>query len=308
MKSQAERVAVFDLGSNSIKFLVAELSGNEISILKDKSAITRIGEGIQKTRILSEVAIARSLEAVAKFKSEAESFQIAKWKAVATSAVRDAENGQEFQKRFCEQTKIDLRILSGEEEAELIYRGVTSDLQFQNRPLLVIDSGGGSSEFIRGTSGRIEKRISLPLGCVRMTERFLKGDPYTYESFQQLVGFYREQLEPLQDSFSAKDRMVIGTGGSISTTAAMIHRAVSFEKDSIHGMELNLEQLDAQLKTLLEMNNEQRVQNYSLQPQRADVVTAGLAFFVTALPILEAKSIRLSLRGLRFGVLVSEKF
>jgi exopolyphosphatase/guanosine-5'-triphosphate,3'-diphosphate pyrophosphatase len=299
------RIAVLDLGSNSIKFFVSELHENTLVVLKDQSSITRLGESTEKTGKLSDAAIQRTLEAIAQFKADCASLQISEWRAVATNAVRNANNREEFQQLFKERLRIDLRILTGEEEAELIYKGVTSDRNFipPKQSLLVIDSGGGSSEFILGNSDRIEKQISLELGCVRVTENFLRGDPYTKDSFEKLLAFYRQQIEPLQKTYSVQGRLLIGTGGSISTAASIIKKSATYESETTHGMILELSQLESLLAKLLEMKNEERVERYHLPVKRADVIVAGVAFFVAVLKMLGANQIRTSLRNLRYGVL-----
>ncbi|MBI4025763.1 MAG: Ppx/GppA family phosphatase [Verrucomicrobia bacterium] len=306
---QAKRLAVLDLGSNSVKLLVAQAAkGREPDVLLETSEGTRIGEGIHRAPRLTETAIQRTLDVIQEFKIQCRKWEVAEWRAVATSAVRDAVNRAEFVRRFQKAMGFPLRVLSGEEEAELIYRGATSDAGMigEDARLLVMDSGGGSAEWICGTRRRIEHRVCLDLGCVRMTERFLRGDPYTEDSFRALLAHYEKRLEPLRQDYAAAGRQLIGTGGAICTAAALDLALDSFDVRQVHGHHISLETLAALLDKLRRMSNARRLGLHGLPRKRADIIVAGLALFVRAMQILGAKEVTVSLRGLRYGVLLDK--
>ena len=309
-KNISEVIAVIDLGSNSIKLLVAELKKKIApNILLEKSVTTRLGEGIQYRFQLHENAIQRTLDAVNDFKREGQRLGVDTWKAVATSAVRDASNRREFEKRFLQQMGFGLCVLSGEEEAQLIYRGATSDPNLFNSKdrLLVMDSGGSSAEWIGGVSNKIEKCVSLDLGCVRMTQRFLRGDPYTEDSYRELLAYYEEQLRSFKNDFAEKNIKMIGTGGSICTAAALDIKASSSHDHHVHGHSLSLGSLSSLTECLRKMTNPERLKLKGLSPKRADIIVAGLALFVAAMQIFEIKKLKVSLRGLRYGVLLGSR-
>ncbi len=305
--SPTRRVGILDLGSNSIKMLVGE-SGPDGSpnLLLEKSAGTRLGEGIHHHFRLAEEPIKRTLDAIHEFVQRCDEFHISSWHAVATSAVRDSENHHDFQKRFQQRLGFPLRILSGDDEAELIFRGTISDTAMveNHAEVVVMDSGGGSAEWIRGSRQGIQHRICLDLGCVRMTDRFLRGNPYIKDSFNEMIAYYTERLTPLKKHFLVKDGLMIGTGGSICTAAALDMSLPSFRNRMVHSHKLTLDRLIKILGKLRGMTHEERLAIHGLPSKRADIIVAGVSLFVTAMQMLETKSIISSLRGLRYGVLL----
>ncbi len=305
-----QKVAILDIGSNSVKLLIVELvEGKEPRILLEKSATTRLGEGIQHRFQLHENAMQRTLDALYDFKREGEKFGVDIWKAIATSALRDAVNRHEFEKRFCKKMGFSLRVLSGQEEARLIYQGAMSNQNLFNPhdDLLVMDSGGGSAEWILGKGQKIQKAISLDLGCVRMTQRFLRGDPYTEDSYHELLAYYEERLGFLKSDFAKKGLKMIGTGGSICTAAALDMEVSSAHDHHVHGYTLNLGSLSSLVERLRKMKNAERLKLKGLSPKRADIIVAGLALFVTAMQIFGIKKLKVSLRGLRYGALIDDR-
>lgn len=306
--SSTRRIGVLDLGSNSVKMLVGESSpaGSPL-ILLEKSVGTRLGEGIHRHACLTERSMERTLDAVHEFVRHSDEFQGVSWRAVATSAVRDSENHHYFQKRFYERFGFPLRILSGDEEAEMIFHGVISDTAMIRdlAKIMVMDSGGGSAEWIQGSTSGIHQRISLNLGCVRMTDRFLQGNPYTQISFDKMTAFYKEQLLPLKQQFSMKNGILIGTGGSICTAATLDMHSIPPHHHAIHGHKISLSRLQEILEKLRGMTQEERVSISGLPPKRSDIIVAGIALFVSSLKIFGGKEIVTSLRGLRYGVLLN---
>ncbi len=301
------RIAVMDLGSNSVKLLVAQMQkGLRPHVLLEKSEGTRLGEGIHRHFRLEGGAMDRTLEALEGYRRDSEALGVREWRAVATSAVRDADNGRDFERKFRKQMGFGLDILSGEEEAKLIFRGATSDrdLVEPKTPLLVMDSGGGSAEWIRGTPEKIDRQASLELGCVRMTERFLQGDPYTRGSYRNLLGYYEERLRPIRGDFSAKGRTMIGTGGSICTAAALDMDLPSFSNSHVHGYTMALETITAMVEKLRALKNSHRLDLRGLPRKRADIIVAGLALFMVAMRMLGARKVTVSTRGLRYGILI----
>jgi len=146
----------------------------------------------------------------------------------------------------------------------------------------------------------------MDLGCVRMTERFLCGDPYTKKSYRALLDYYERRLRLLRKDFSGEGRLMIGTGGSICTAATLDQKTSSFQSHLIHGHTISLRRLKALLKKLRKMTNAERLEWEGLPKKRADIIVAGLALFVVAMQILGMKRVTTSLRGLRYGILLQE--
>ena len=307
LPSRPKRVAVIDLGSNSVKLLVAQQQpGLRPHILSERSEGTRLGEGIHRRFRLGDGAMERTLDVLKDYRREGEALAAGEWAAVATSAVRDADNGAEFQRRFRKAMGFHLRVLSGDEEAELIFRGATSDhdLVTEGARTLVMDSGGGSAEWVSGVAGRVEKRISIPLGCVRMTERFLRGDPYSQKSYESMMGYYEERVRALRADFSAKDCLILGTGGSLCTAAALDMDLPAFSTQHVHGYTMSRETVAFLAERLRRMKNSERLKLPTMPRKRADILVAGVALFDVAMRVLGARWITVSTRGLRYGVLL----
>ncbi len=301
------RLAVMDLGSNSVKLLLAQhQKGMRPHVLLEKSEGTRLGEGIHQNFRLHEEAMERTLEVVGEYRRESAALGVTEWRAVATSAVRDAENRREFERRFRKRMGFSLQILSGVEEASLIYRGATSDrdLAPPGAPLLIMDSGGGSAEWVRGTPERIEEQASLELGCVRMTERFLRSDPYTRESYGSLTTYYEERLHPFRKTFEARGRTLLGTGGSICTAAAVDMALPSLGNSHVHGYTMTRETMTEMAEKLRSMRNNRRLDLHGMPRKRADIIVAGVALFAVAMRVFDARLITVSTRGLRYGLLM----
>ena len=171
------RYAVFDLGSNSIKCVMAETRARGVRILHEESVSTRLAEHLIDTCELRPEAIARTLDALRQLRAKANDLGIERFRAVATSAVRDSRNRREFLRAAREVLGFPVRLLSGVEEAETIFSGVTADPHWRGKDIFILDIGGGSAEWVQGRHGKMEKRISLPLGAARLRERFLHEYP-----------------------------------------------------------------------------------------------------------------------------------
>ena len=176
-----KRIAVIDIGTNSMRLMLCEISDNFISKKEKDLIITRIGKDVSKTGMITEESFARNINALKIFKNKADIYGAEEVYAIATSAVRDALNREAFVAEALSQAGIDVRIISGEEEAELGLRGVLSEIQNPRETVLVIDIGGGSTELILGSREKTDYKVSIPAGAVRMTEQFITGNPVKNE-------------------------------------------------------------------------------------------------------------------------------
>jgi exopolyphosphatase/guanosine-5'-triphosphate,3'-diphosphate pyrophosphatase len=223
--------------------------------------------------------------------------------AVATSGAREGRNTPKFIARARELAGLDVEIISGEREAELIFAGVSTDDKLRGQRLLVMDVGGGSAELITGQAGRIERRASLPAGAVRLTERFLHGDPAPPSELDALLQHGRELLRPELARSSAEGRVMVGTGGTVTTAAAIDQSLAQFSIEKVNRYSLARHRLAEMLERLRALPLAKRRQVPGLPPKRADIIVAGLAVYVLAMELAGIEQLTVSTRGLRFGLL-----
>jgi exopolyphosphatase / guanosine-5'-triphosphate,3'-diphosphate pyrophosphatase len=218
------RVAVVDIGSNSTRLLIADVDGDTGSIaeLARDSHVTRLGEGVDADRSLSEAAIERVAKVLADYRARIEQHGCEANLAVLTSAVRDADNGARFAERVREEFKLDARVLSGDEEAQLTFLGAMSTRPDsdgpgrESRPTVVVDIGGGSTEFVVGSGRTAGFHVSLAVGVVRMSERHIHTDPPSPNELQALAGDVRENFA---DGLPRRERETVERGIAVAGTA-----------------------------------------------------------------------------------------
>jgi exopolyphosphatase/guanosine-5'-triphosphate,3'-diphosphate pyrophosphatase len=297
------RFASIDIGSNSVKLLIAERHVNgSFTPISETVYLSRLGEGFHACR-LSEPAMRRTLDAVREFARLCMDFNVQGIAAIGTSALRGAANQQDFVYRAAE-AGIPIEPISGEEEARLSYLAVRRDPFWIAAPsLYVIDIGGGSTELIHGT-GQAEApdtRISLPLGAVRLTEAALRSDPPTVAQIThatELVDNAFLQLQLAPESFTA-----VGVGGTLANMGAVKMGLAEKDVDRLHGSVLLAEEVEAQVKLFASRSVEERKQIPGLNPARADIILGGAIILNQALNRLGLTEISISCRGLRWGLL-----
>ena len=252
------RVGAIDLGTNSTRLLVADVEGGHVEEVGRGLRITRLGEGVDKRRRLLPAPVARVRNVLADFRRELDRLGAARTLAVATSAVRDAENGEAFLGEVEWSYGFSTRLLTGEDEARLTYRGVTAGRSLEPRTL-VVDIGGGSTELILA-----DWHASLDLGSVRMTERF--GEDI------DAIGAYVHAITPALDVLGA-----VGVAGTVTSIAALDLGLVEYDPLRVHGHVLTMDAIDEQLARLAALPLEERRRLPGLEPERAPVIVAGAA-------------------------------
>jgi exopolyphosphatase/guanosine-5'-triphosphate,3'-diphosphate pyrophosphatase len=290
-KLAAMRRAVIDIGTNTVKLLVADVRDGKILPIVSRDRTTRLGEGVGESKRLAAAAITRTVEAIEHFVADAKDLGALEIVALTTSAARDAVNGNEFLQAVRNRCGLEVQVITGDREAELIFHGVSSDPEWSNQPILVLDVGGGSAEFIQGERGNIERFQSLPLGAVRLTEQY-------GEDFAGLVGFLRETLHKSLAVYSVQNRRMIGTGGTITTLARI-------ERGTVDRVPISQEELRALVARLNSLPLAERKKVPGLPPERADIIVAGGAVFLVAMELLGAFELTVSVRNLRHGALLS---
>jgi exopolyphosphatase / guanosine-5'-triphosphate,3'-diphosphate pyrophosphatase len=303
------RVAVVDIGSNSTRLLVADAdraSGRVDEVLR-RSEVTRLGAGVDTHGALSQQAIERVLRTLADYRREIDRHGCQANLAVLTAAVRDAANGAEFAARVREQFELDAHVLSGDEEAQLTFLGAMSDQQLERRttasqPVVVIDIGGGSTEFVVGHDRVAGFHISLPVGVVRMSERHIHHDPPAADELQRLARDVREVFaHGLPPHELAAVQSAIAVAGTATSAAAMDQALELYDPARVHGYTLSKTSIHTLLQRTAAMTEAQRRSLAGLHPDRAPTIVAGLIILGEALCAFELDEATVSERDVLFG-------
>jgi exopolyphosphatase / guanosine-5'-triphosphate,3'-diphosphate pyrophosphatase len=288
------RVGAVDLGTNSTRLLVADVDTGRLAEVVRRLAITRLGEGVDAQHVLLPTAIARVHAVLEDYAREASALGAERVLAVATSAVRDAANGQHFLTGLHEQFGFDTALLSGREEAEATFRGVTSDRGL-DRETLLVDIGGGSTELLVGGPDGVGFATSLQIGCVRLTERFLRSDPPTRDELEAAATFVRSLLPTLSVSAA------IGVAGTITTVAAIDLGLAEYDASRIHGHRITATAAERALRKLAALPLAERELVPGLEPARAPVIVGGLVVLVEAMGRFGLDTIEASERDILHG-------
>lgn len=298
------RIAAIDIGSNSIRQIVADVSpSGQIRVVDEMKAMPRLGEGLEATGSLALGAIESAVTAVHRMVTLAGQLGAARIEVVATSAVRDAANAADFTDRVRSLTGHPVRILSGEEEALLCYRSALAHFELGAGRTVVMDIGGGSLELVLAKDGLIERVASLPFGAVRLTERFLSPGvrPRTVRALREHVRVGLKDAVPVKDWRGAQ---VIGSGGTFTNLAGMVLARQHVTVRSPHGTRVTRVELEHVLDWLQRLSSEERQHVAGLNPARADIIVAGLAVAAEVLGRFDPRDLMASAYGIREGLLL----
>lgn len=281
------RVASIDIGTNSTRLLVAETDGAGLVPIERLMRITRLGQGVDRERGLAPEAIERTVNVLREYREVLDRFGVdpARVRMAATSASRDAANRDEFFDAAERAVGIRPELISGEEEARLSFVGATSDLDPGRGPFLVFDLGGGSTEFVYGTTGpdgAIEGSRSADFGCVRLTERFLSADPPAPEDLTMAISYTESWLDDVLVAIPqvGEARTVVGLAGTVSTVAAVEIGLPAYDRDRIHHFLLTKDAAEDVFRTLATESRADRIHNPGLEEARADVIVGGCCALV----------------------------
>jgi exopolyphosphatase / guanosine-5'-triphosphate,3'-diphosphate pyrophosphatase len=287
------RVAAIDQGTNTTRLLVADVDDGSVEEVAKRLEITRLGEGVDARRRLLPLPITRVRNALIDYRREAERLGAERILLVATSAVRDAENGEAFLGEIEWSYGFVTRLLSGEEEAELTFRGAADG---RGGSTLVVDPGGGSTEFVVGSGGKVRSRSSVDVGSVRLTERFLRSDPPTLAEQQACAEYVRSSLPPPVEVEHA-----LGVAGTITTLAALDLGLDEPDGLGTHGHRLTLEAVRAQRERLAALPLDERRRLPGLHPERAPVIVAGAILVEQVLRHFALEALEVSERDILHG-------
>lgn len=269
------RVAAIDCGTNSIRLLIADIDGNNFREVVRDMEIVRLGQGVDETGQFHPDAIARTLAAVDKFAAEIAKRGVEKIRFCATSATRDATNRHLFVDGVRDRLGIELEVISGDEEAALSFAGAIKDLDPSDGPFLVVDIGGGSTEFVFGTS-TVEAARSVNIGCVRMTERHFASDPAKSEQIEaartdiQAAIAQAAAVVPITQA-----KTLVAVAGTATTVAAAALELPEYDRYAIHLSRISAQQTHDAATMFANTTREQRLQLGYMHPGRVDVIAAG---------------------------------
>jgi exopolyphosphatase / guanosine-5'-triphosphate,3'-diphosphate pyrophosphatase len=305
LPERRERLAAIDVGSNSIRLLVAEVGPHSgITVIDEVKEQPRLATGVAQTGRLDANAMERAVAGLRRMNGVCERRGVSRIAAVATAAVREAVNGEQFVRRVKEEIGLDLKIIDADTEAALSYRSVAHHFPLEGGRTVVADIGGGSLELIGAVDGMIEHTLSLPYGAVRLTELHLDDDD-SRGAVKRLREYLRRQFRrrlPLRD-WSATT--LIGSGGSFTNLGRMAAARRGFSAaDPVHGTAVSVAEVEHMLAWLAAMSPEKRAAVPGLNPQRSDIILAGLAVTAELLERIEAREIKISAFGLREGLIL----
>lgn len=283
------RVAAIDVGTNSTRLLVAEAGDDEIPLvtIERLMRITRLGQDVDRAGALAVEAIERTVSVLDEYRTVMTDLGVSsdRVRMTATSACRDATNRDQFFDAAEAAVGVRPELLSGMEEAELSFAGATAELDPALGPFLVFDLGGGSTEFVVGSTGPdggIVGAKSIDIGCVRLTERFFDTDPPTPEDLSAAISYTDAWLEDvlIELPAAASARTVVGLAGTVSTVAAVELGQLTYDRDALHHFTLTREATEDVFRTLATEARADRIHNPGLEPERVDVIVGGCCALV----------------------------
>jgi exopolyphosphatase/guanosine-5'-triphosphate,3'-diphosphate pyrophosphatase len=297
------RVAVVDIGTNSTRLLIADVAGDRsVTELHRESIVTRLGAGVDATGRLDDAPMQRVFDVLARYKRAIDEHGATATAAVLTSAVRDAANGADFTTEVRTRFDLDARTIDGEEEAALTFAGATSERPRDGAEVVVVDIGGGSTEFVIGRDGAVAFHVSTQAGVVRQTERHLHDDPPPPAQLQELAA---EVETIISGAVPAHLRERVGKGIAVAGTAtqcAAIELALeAYDSRRVHGHVLELGICEMLLARLAQMTNEERETVVGLHPDRAPTIVAGIAMLIESMRAFDLQRVDVSEHDLLRG-------
>jgi exopolyphosphatase / guanosine-5'-triphosphate,3'-diphosphate pyrophosphatase len=297
-----ERFAAIDVGTNTVLLLVAERREGRLLAVLERAEITRLGRGVDATGRLDPLAIQDTVAVLGSYARAAHALGADLVACVATSAARDAANGADFFEAARAAAGIVPEVISGDEEARLVYGSAHRDFG-GGGPLAVLDVGGGSTEFIVGDGPEPRARTSLQVGAVRLTERHVRGDPPSAAEVDAVRAGAREALRPLAAMAPGAGARLVGVAGTVTTLSAVAQALPAYDAERVHGATLALDEIEALLSRLAGMTVVARAALPGMEPKRADVILAGGVVVAEAMRATGLDRLTVSDRGVRWGLL-----
>ncbi|MFC1562146.1 hypothetical protein ACFL6I_03180 [candidate division KSB1 bacterium] len=296
------RRAVIDIGTNSVLLLIAETGQKgAVTAIRDDAVITRLGEGIDENGAIGRLAFDRTMDAVVDYVKVCDQEGVGELTLLGTEVFRSAVNTPEILERFLEKTGHPLIVISAKDEARLSFLSVAGDIP-PGDAIMALDIGGGSTEIAIGNADAVSLTRSMPVGAVSLTERFLDRDPVSEENVAELKNTLDGHLKALPgvtENFHA-----VGIGGTITTVAALVKKMRRYDPEVIDGLRLSIRDIEDLEVLLLDTPVSERSKLPGMEPGRADIIAAGVAILSGVLNHFHLETIRVSIRGIRYGYMV----
>jgi exopolyphosphatase/guanosine-5'-triphosphate,3'-diphosphate pyrophosphatase len=301
------RLAAIDIGSNSVRLLVAEaLRGGTYRILDEEREPTRLGRSVSEKGQLDDESMERTITALRTFKEIAAGYQATSLRTIATCAVREARNGPEFCRRVREQVGLEVEVISGDREARLAFSSVQNAFDLAGKNVIVADIGGGSTEVVFATGNLIESIFSTPLGAVRLTEQFALGEGAVAETFQRDIGRMEEEIALCLKKRTTRPlfapHFLVGCGGTFTTLAELMMAAKKEVDIPVAGYKVSHAEVRHLLDRLLKMPLRSRRSMAGMTPDRADIILAGLSIIDALMKRFRVNTLMIHTRGVRDGL------
>ncbi len=300
------RVCTVDIGTNSVRALVADVTPpSRIEVLRREGNITRLGQKLSGSGRLADAAIERTATAVHQIILRARRLGPERFKLVATSAARNAANADALIERIRDLTGLEAEIISGTEEAKYVCRGAVNSLDITPSHVLFADIGGGSTELISLRQGEEPVLGSVEVGAVFVTERFIHHDPPLESELSSVLAHAAEELRETLDNLPTGAQELIGLGGTITTVPPILMEMEKYNASRVHNYVITMNDVDAVLRQLSHLPLMMRVDVKGLEPQRADIIVGGLLVLKTLMEVSGFRKLRVSDRGILFGLALS---
>jgi exopolyphosphatase/guanosine-5'-triphosphate,3'-diphosphate pyrophosphatase len=299
-------VASIDIGTNTVRLLILQIKpdGNLREIAQVR-AITRLGKGMDTEKKILDDRMDETISVLTKFRDECRKFEPLTIRAVATSAVREASNQKDFVSRAKKEAGLEIDVISWEEEADLMVKGVLWKLPNIEKDILVFDIGGGSTEFLLARDRKIISSVGTQLGTVRLTEKFISHHPIDVNEYKALETHFRRELKVVKEKLSDfPPEVLVGTAGTVTTLAAIDGDIYPYDPEKIHGRSLTFKRVEELLEDLKNKSLAERSAMRAIEKGREDLIIAGGALVLETMRVFECNLLIVSEHGLREGLVL----
>ncbi len=299
------RIASIDVGTNTVRLVIFQTELGELTQLYQAMAITRLGERMGTKKRLLNARMDETISKLIEFRKKCREFEPLIIRAVATSAVRESSNQQEFVLRAKKEADIEIEVIPWEKEADLMVKGVLWKLPNTEKGILAFDIGGGSTEFILARDRKIVSAFGTLLGSVRLTERFISRHPIDASEYKALEDFLRRELREVKDKLSDfSPELLLGTAGTVTTLAAIDENIYPYDSEKIHGKSITFKRVEEILAALKRKSLEERLAMKTIEKGREDLIIAGGALTLEIMRIFNCNLLTISDYGLREGLVL----
>ena len=298
-------IASIDIGTNTVRLVIFQTELGELIQLYQAMAITRLGEGVDTKKRLLGARMDETISKLVEFRKKCREFEPLIIRAVATSAVRESSNQQEFVSRAKREADIKIEVIPWEQEAGLMIKGVLWKLPNTEKDILAFDIGGGSTEFILARDRKIVSAFGTLLGSIRLTEKFISRHPIDISEYKLLEVFLRRELREVKNKLSDfPPELLLGTAGTVTTLAAIDENIYPYDSEKVHGKSITFKRVEEILETLKRKSLDERLAMRTIEKGREDLIIAGGALTLEIMRIFNCKLLTISDYGLREGLVL----